>query len=101
MMGRMPTAPGAKYRWSIASRTLAAIGGGYALTSLITLALSLALPWIGVGGAEAVQLTTLLSFPLYAAIVIAAFHARSATRVWVNLAAAAAPCILIILAARI
>ena len=87
--------------WSIASRIVAAIIGGYALTSLITLALSLALPWVGVGEAEAVQLTTLLSFPLYAAIIIAAFHTRSAARVWMGLSVATLPCVLIVLATRV
>ena len=86
----------AKARWSLASRVLAAAGGGYALTALTTLAASLALTWIGAGRAEAVLTSTMISFLLYTAIVMAVFHARTASRAWIGLIVAAVPCALII-----
>lgn len=79
------------YRWSVASRALAAIAGGYALTSLIVLLLSLALPWVGVSQAEAVLASTILSFLIYTAIIMAVFHARSAGRAWALLIGAGVP----------
>ena len=84
-------APKAAYRWSVASRALAAIVGGYVLTSLIVLVLSLALPWIGVSQAEAVLASTIGSFLVWVAIIMAVFHARSATRAWIWLVGAALP----------
>ncbi|WP_066515239.1 DUF3649 domain-containing protein [Sphingobium cloacae] len=73
------------------SRILAAVGGGYVLTNMLTLLATLALPWLGVSAAEALHATTLASFFLYAAIIMAVFHARSATRAWLGLLAVAAP----------
>ena len=62
------------------SRILAAVIGGYALTALVTLALSLALPWVGVGQAESVLASTIASFLIYAAVIMGVCHARSALR---------------------
>ena len=86
----------AKERWSLASRVLAAAAGGYALTALTTLAASLALTWAGAGRAEAVLASTMASFLLYTAIVMAVFHARTALRAWLGLILAAVPCMLIV-----
>ena len=91
----------AKERWSVASRVLAAAGGGYALTALTTLALSLALTWVGAGRAEAVLASTMASFLLYAAIVMAVFHARTAKRAWTGLVLAAVPGVTIIGVAKL
>lgn len=96
MAAALRTILDAKERWSLASRVLAAAGGGYALTALTTLAASLALTWIGVGKAEAVLTSTMISFLLYAAIVMAVFHARTASRAWIGLILAAVPCVPII-----
>ena len=79
-------------RLSLASRILAAIVGGYAVTALATLALSLALPFLGVGRPEAVFATTMVSFLMYAAVIMAVFHARSAWQAWFGLLAAAGVC---------
>ena len=87
---------GAKQRWSVTSRTLAAIVGGYALTSLITVALSLALPWLGMNQAEAVLASTIVSFLIYAAIIMGVFQARTALRAWLGLGLMAIPCVLVI-----
>ncbi len=72
----------ARYRWMVASRTLAAVVVGYALTSAVSILLALLLP---VSKAEAVLASTMLSFAIYAAVVIWVFQARSATRAWVGL----------------
>lgn len=91
----------ARGRWSVTFRVLAAIVGGYALASLITVVLSLMLPWIGVGQAEAVLATTIVSFLIYAAIIMAVFHARSALQAWICLFIAALPCGLVIISSSL
>lgn len=89
---RARTIRGARHRWSVASRVLAAVVGGYIVTSLMTLALTLALTWIGTSQAEALMASTIASFLVYAAIVMAAFHVRTASRAWMGLVLAAIPC---------
>lgn len=89
-------APISDRRLSMASRVLAAIAGGYALTSLIILALSYLLPLFGMAQAGAVHAVTVISFLIYAVIIMAVFHTRTAARAWLGLAAAALPCGLII-----
>ncbi len=79
---------------SVTARILAAVAGGYALTSLITFALSRLLPRAGMLQSEAVLAATIASFPIYAVIVMAVFHARSARRAWLGLIAGAVPCAL-------
>src|SRR5262245_3082485 len=81
----------ARYRWSLVSRVTAAAVGGYALTSLSTIALSLLLPELGVGRAEALTASIIASFLFYAAIIMAVFCARSATRAWMALIIASVP----------
>jgi hypothetical protein len=90
-MFRMLQARGAYLRWSVAGRVVAAVAGGYLLTSLLIIAVAILLPYAGVGQAEAVLATSMASFPLYAAIVMAVFHARTATRAWVALIIASVP----------
>ena len=87
----------ARRRWSIASRVLAAIFGGYALTSLLTLALPLALGRAGFSQAQVLLVATIGSFIIYASIIMAVFSARSAKRAWVMLLAASMSIIAIIL----
>ncbi|RJG55898.1 hypothetical protein D0Z70_07660 [Sphingobium terrigena] len=81
----------ARGRWSVAFRTLAGTLGGYGLTSLVTVALSLLLALIGMDRVEAVTAATLASFAIFAAIAMAAFHVRSAARAWGWLLAFAVP----------
>lgn len=78
-------------RLAVASRTLAGTLGAYALTSLITVALSLLLARAGMARTEAVIAATLASFAVFAAIAIAVFHATSAARAWLWLLAAGVP----------
>jgi hypothetical protein len=87
----------ARRRWSIASRVLAAVVGGYALTSLLTLALPLGLAPLGVNQAQALLAATTASFVAYAAIVMTVFHARSAARAWIGMTIAALPLAAIVL----
>ncbi len=86
----------ARRRWSVASRTAAAVIGGYALTSLLTLALSLLLPVLGMARPEALLAATVASFLVYAAVIMAAFHARSAARAWAMIAIAAVPAAIVV-----
>jgi hypothetical protein len=81
----------AQYRWSLVSRVTAAIAGGYVLTSLLAIALALLLTVFGMNKAEAVLAITMASFLMYALIVMAVFHAATATRAWLGLAIAGIP----------
>ena len=69
------------------SRIVAAIGGGYALAALASVAV-LALP---VSRPQAVIGGMLASFAIYAGAVVWVFAVRSAWRAWVGLLVAAAP----------
>lgn len=70
------------YRLSVASRAVAAILGGYALTALATIALAVFLP---LSQAEASMTATLLSFVIYTCVVIWVFATRSAVRAWAGI----------------
>ncbi len=74
----------------LVSRIVAAIGGGYALGALASVA-ALALP---ASRPQAVIGGMLGSFAVFAAAVIWVFAARSATRAWAGLALAALPLLL-------
>ncbi|HEY4369153.1 MAG TPA: DUF3649 domain-containing protein [Steroidobacteraceae bacterium] len=67
------------YRLEVASRVLAAIVGGYVLASLATAVLAVVLP---MPRAEATLTATMLSFAIYACIVLWVFATRSVWRVW-------------------
>lgn len=72
-----------RYRLAVASRAVAAIGGGYLLAAAATTVLSLVLP---LSRSEAVVTATLLSFLVYACAVIWVFAAATAWRAWIGLA---------------
>ncbi|MFJ4291718.1 DUF3649 domain-containing protein [Cupriavidus sp. NPDC089707] len=74
---------GWRYRAGVASRAVAAIGGGYALAALSTAALAVSLP---LPRAEAVTAATLLSFAVYAGAAVWVFAVRNAWRAWAGLA---------------
>jgi hypothetical protein len=80
----------AESRWAVASRTAAAILGGYGITALATVTLSRVLVHLGVAKSEAIVGPTLASFAIFAAIAMAAFHARSPARAWAGMTVAAA-----------
>lgn len=77
-----------RYRLMVVSRILAAMIGGYALTAAISVLLALLLP---VSRAEATQASTMLSFIIYAVVVIWVFSTRTATRAWIGLLVTALP----------
>jgi hypothetical protein len=77
--------PLARYRWAVASRTLAAVFGGYVLSAAFAGALSLALPLAGVPRAEAVLWATLLAFLVHATAALWAFGCASAWRAWAGI----------------
>lgn len=74
----------ARYRWAVVSRVAAAVLGGYALTSALTLLLALAWP---LPQAQALMASTMLSFTVYTVVVIWVFAARSLIRIWIGLVA--------------
>lgn len=65
--------------WSIASRVLAALFGGYALAYGFTAFFSVFLP---LAKADRVVFSSLACFAVWTAAVIYVFAARSATRAW-------------------
>ncbi|MGO4332982.1 DUF3649 domain-containing protein [Cupriavidus sp. 2TAF22] len=86
-----------RYRLDVASRVVAAIGGGYVLAALATGLLAVVLP---MPPSEAVTTATLLSFSLYACAVLWVFAAGSALRAWAGLAIPAAVMAAVLAAAR-
>ncbi|HEY9572530.1 MAG TPA: DUF3649 domain-containing protein [Pusillimonas sp.] len=86
-----------RYRLEVASRALAAICGGYALTATASGLLALTLP---MQRADAVLTATLLSFTLYACAALWAFAAGSALRAWLGIGVPTIVCTLGILACR-
>lgn len=75
--------------WRMICRAAAAVLGGYALTATATLLAARVLPLPPV---EAVTTAMMLSFALYAAIIIWAFTARSVRHVWLVLTIGSAAC---------
>jgi hypothetical protein len=84
-------------RWSLASRVVAGTLGAYALTALLTAALSILLIRLGVDPVEAATGATLASFAVFTIAAMTVFHARSVRRAWGWLALLGAPCCLVIL----
>lgn len=72
------------YRLAVASRVVAAILGGYALSALATFALATFLP---MSRAEASMTATLLSFAIYTCAVIWVFATRTVWRAWMGIVA--------------
>ncbi|EDY87407.1 conserved hypothetical protein [gamma proteobacterium HTCC5015] len=69
-------------RWAVLMRSLAAMFGGYAVTTLAVVCLSAALP---MAPAFAVITATLLSFLILAVIAMWCFAAKTAARAWLGL----------------
>ncbi|WFR78864.1 DUF3649 domain-containing protein [Janthinobacterium rivuli] len=81
-IARLRLSAGAIYRLGVASRSVAAIIGGYVLAALVTMLLSVSLP---MARSEAVMTATLLSFAIYTCAVLWVFATRSALRAWLGL----------------
>lgn len=71
-----------RYRAAVASRAVAAIGGGYLLSAATAAVGARALVWLGVARADAALGMTLLAFILYAVAAMWAFGCASAWRAW-------------------
>lgn len=76
-----------RYRGAVLSRSVAAIGGGYVLTSIAIALIAVALP---LPRADAVTIATLLSFVVYACAILWVFATASALRAWAGIAGATA-----------
>ncbi|RFA29425.1 hypothetical protein CAI21_09390 [Alkalilimnicola ehrlichii] len=85
MLGRVGASPAL----GIASRTVAAIVGGYALANLGAILLAALLP---LERGEAVTVALLASFSIYTAVALWVFATRSAWRAWLGLLGASAVC---------
>lgn len=71
------------WRWpGVAMRVVAAIVGGYAMASLAAIVCATLLP---LERAEAVLTGMLLSFAVYAGVVVWIFAARTALRAWTGM----------------
>lgn len=78
--------PSSAYRWAIAARCVAAAVGGFALTSAAAIVLAWLL--IRTGAMPRVTATaaaTLVSFAVWAGIIMWVFTTASLQRVWLNL----------------
>ncbi|MBG7622385.1 DUF3649 domain-containing protein [Herbaspirillum sp. AP02] len=75
--------PTLRYRLAVFSRALAAVGGGYGVSTLSTMVLARLLP---MAPADAVMTATMLSFAIFTCAVIWVFAARSAAQSWLGLA---------------
>ncbi|MNT63057.1 hypothetical protein D3C72_2008330 [compost metagenome] len=77
------------YRWSVASRVVAAALGGYAFSSAATVLMALLWP---APQAQAVLWATMLSFTVYILAVIWAFCTPTAKRAWSGMLLGTAVC---------
>jgi len=75
----------ARYRWAVASRALAAIGGGYALAAVFAAGAGLALARAGMERGSAAQLATMLAFVVQATAALWAFGCASTRRAWLGI----------------
>ncbi|MEQ1580809.1 MAG: DUF3649 domain-containing protein [Steroidobacteraceae bacterium] len=82
----------ASTKWSVVSRVVAAVGGGYLLASLMSIVVSRVVP---LPHASAVMTGMLLSFLFYACAALWVFAARNARVAWAGLIALAVPLALI------
>lgn len=73
-----------RYRGGVAARAVAAIAGGYVLTSIASALIAIALP---LPRADAVTIATLLSFVVYTCVILWVFATTSALRAWVGVVA--------------
>ena len=81
MKAKSPTLP-VSYRLAVTSRVLAAVFGGYGVTALASVCLTL---WVPMARAEAVVTGMTSSFVVYLLAVIWCFACRTAWRAWFGL----------------
>lgn len=83
------TQTGISHRWLTMSRVAAAVGGGYGLMTTSSLLLARILPLAPV---DAVMTAMMLSFAIYATVILWVFAARSVARAWLMLSVATPAC---------
>jgi hypothetical protein len=77
-----------RYRGGVTARTVAAIGGGYVVTSSASALFALARAAVfHMSRADAVTIATLLSFVIYTCVILWVFATGSALRACVGVAA--------------
>ena len=81
----------ASYRWSVFSRCVAAAVGGYAIVTLLHLAMTVVLPW---DVHKSMLFSSQTGYLYYTGIIIWCFAARSARRAWLGLGVVALPLLL-------
>lgn len=82
----------AAYRWSVLSRCVAAAAGGYAIVTLLHLAMTVVLPW---DVHKSMLFISQTGYLYYTGIIIWCFAARTARRAWLGLVLVALPLLLI------
>jgi hypothetical protein len=82
----------AEYRWSVLSRCVAAAVGGYAIVTLLQLAMIAVLP---VDYFKALLFSAQTGYLYYTGIIIWCFAVRTARRAWLGLGLVALPLALI------
>ncbi|MFT3801843.1 MAG: DUF3649 domain-containing protein [Burkholderiaceae bacterium] len=82
---KAPALPLGRYRRAVASRALAAIGGGYALAAATAAGLGLMLAQAGMPRADAVLTATMLSFVVHAIAALWAFGCATTRRAWLGI----------------
>ena len=75
---------------TLLSRLTAAIGGGYAITALATIIASRFLVWCELAAVEATMWVTIVSYPVFVALAMMFFHARSGRTAWIGIGATSA-----------
>jgi hypothetical protein len=82
----------AAYRWSVLSRCVAAAVGGYAIVTLLQMAMIAVLPW---DDYKALLFSSQTGYLYYTGVIIWCFATRTAKRAWLGLALLALPLALI------
>jgi hypothetical protein len=82
----------AAYRWGVLSRCVAAAAGGYAIVTLLQVALTAVLPW---DDYKALLFSAQTGYLYYTGIIVWCFAARTARRAWLGLGVVALPLVLI------
>ena len=75
----------ASYRWLVASRSVAAIFGGYALAAAWAASMSLWLQQTGMTRVDAVTTATMSSFVVHLCAAIWVFAVASTRRAWIGI----------------
>jgi uncharacterized membrane protein len=76
----------AAYRWLVASRSVAAIFGGYALAAAWAACMSLWLQKTGMARVDAVTTATMSSFVVHLCAALWVFAVASTRRAWIGIA---------------